>query len=80
MRGTRSCKTKLHFFYYKNKINMVSLWSSYKQKKFYQNCLEIFFSAIRAEGGLHDHPSQLHFKFGLRSYILGKWDSFFFLI
>lgn len=40
--------------------------------KLNQDCLENFFSAIRAKGGLHDHPSPLEFKYRLRSYLLGK--------
>ena len=39
--------------------------------KLNQDCLENFFSAIRAKGGLHDHPSPLEFKYRFRSYILG---------
>lgn len=33
-----------------------------------QDIVENFFSAIRAKGGLHDHPSALEFKYRLRSY------------
>lgn len=39
--------------------------------KLNQDCLENFFSAIRAKGGLHDHPSPLEFKYRFRSYLLG---------
>ena len=42
--------------------------------------LENFFGAIRAKGGLHDHPDALQFKYRLRSYILqrneGSFSSF----
>lgn len=37
-----------------------------------QDVIENFFSAIRAKGGLHDHPTALEFKYRLRSYLLGK--------
>ena len=37
-----------------------------------QDVLENFFSAIRAKGGLHDHPTALEFKYRLRSYLLGN--------
>uniref|UniRef100_A0A6P7GDH0 Uncharacterized protein LOC114336093 n=1 Tax=Diabrotica virgifera virgifera TaxID=50390 RepID=A0A6P7GDH0_DIAVI len=35
-----------------------------------QDVLENLFGAIRAKGGLHDHPDSLQFKCRLRSYIL----------
>lgn len=34
--------------------------------------LENSFGAMRARGGLHDHPDALQFKYRLRSYILGR--------
>lgn len=37
-----------------------------------QDVLENFFGAMRAKGGLHDHPDPLQFKYRLRSYILGR--------
>lgn len=37
-----------------------------------QDILEGFFSIMRYNGGLHDHPSPLEFKYRLRNYILGR--------
>ncbi|KYB24658.1 Transposable element P transposase-like protein [Tribolium castaneum] len=37
-----------------------------------QDVLENFFGAIRAKGGLHDHPDPIEFRYRLRSYILGR--------
>jgi len=37
-----------------------------------QDILENFFGALRAKGGLHDHPDPLEFKYRLRAYILGR--------
>lgn len=37
-----------------------------------QDVLENFFGAIRAKGGLHDHPDALEFRYRLRSYLLGR--------
>lgn len=44
--------------------------------KLNQDCIENFFSAIRAKGGLHDHPSPLEFKYRFRSYLLGIYNFF----
>lgn len=37
-----------------------------------QDVLENMFGALRARGGLHDHPDALEFKYRLRKYILGR--------
>lgn len=47
--------------------------------KLNQDCLENFFSAIRAKGGLHDHPSPLEFKYRFRSYLLDIYNSLFLI-
>lgn len=39
-----------------------------------QDILEGLFSIMRYNGGLHDHPSPLEFKYRLRNYILGRND------
>lgn len=39
-----------------------------------QDPLEGFFSIMRAIGGLHDHPTNLEFKFRIRNYLLGRND------
>lgn len=57
------------------KYNMPYLLTS----KLNQDCLENFFSAIRAKGGLHDHPSALEFKYRFRGYLLGTFKIILFL-
>lgn len=44
--------------------------------KLNQDCLN-FFSAIRAKGGLHDHPLPLEFKYRFRGYLLGILELMF---